>query len=182
MFVRASVRIAYSGSAAATPSPRRWPGVNRQKPSWVPICGPFLVDDRAGSPREALPPEERAVVVAGEEARLLALGALRGRETGDGRLLAGLLLRLLAEREPDAVEEARIESRQHVALILDGVGGAGEQQPPLVLDDAGVVAGRELRRADALREREQLREPEPAVAARCTGSASRLGRSRARTA
>ena len=45
-----------------------------------------------------------------------------------------------------------------------------------MLDDAGVVPGRELRRTDALREREQLGEPEAAVAgdARVRGLAARV--------
>src|SRR5947209_5888719 len=62
-----------------------------------------LVDDRPALRREPVPTEERAVVVAGEEARLLALGAVGCVEPGARRLGAGLGLVLLAEREPDAV-------------------------------------------------------------------------------
>src|SRR5207253_10786223 len=101
---------------------------------------------------------------AGEEARLLALGRAGGGEAGRFSLGACLLLRLRAEREPQPVEEARIEAREHVALVLPLVGGAREQQPALALDDPCVVAGREPRRPDVPGEGEQLRETEAPVA------------------
>ena len=62
-------------------------------------------------------------------------------------------------------EVARIESREHVALILVLVERAREQQPAVALDDPRVVARRERGCADAAREREQLGEAEAAVAA-----------------
>jgi len=124
-----------------------------------------LVDDRPALRREPVPTEERAVVVAGEEARLLALRAVGCVEPGARRLGAGLGLVLLAEREPDAVELARIEACEHVRLVLGRVGAAGEQPAAAMLDDAGVVAGGEPVAACATREREQLREAEAAVAA-----------------
>ena len=62
--------------------PLRCPGVNRQKPSCCPSTAPVLVDDVAGARLEAVPAEERAVVVAREEARLLALGPARDLEAG----------------------------------------------------------------------------------------------------
>ena len=34
VFVAGSLPIAYAGLPVETPSPRRWPGVNRQKPRW----------------------------------------------------------------------------------------------------------------------------------------------------
>src|SRR5207244_6774771 len=124
-----------------------------------------LVDDRARFRREPVSAEERAVVVTGEEARLLALGPVRGLEPRTRRLGTRLHLRLLAEREPDALEVTRVEPREHVALVLRLVGSAGEQQPAVALDDAGVVAGCEVCCAGALRERQQLGEAEAAVAA-----------------
>src|SRR5262249_37735382 len=99
-----------------------------------------LVDDAAGSRREAVAREEVAVVVAAEEARLLALGLARGGEPRGLRLGARLHLGLVAEREPDPVERALVERGQHVALVLAGVGRARQQPAPVALDDAGVVA------------------------------------------
>src|SRR5260370_35102383 len=101
--------------------------------------GAVLVDDCAGAGLEAVPPEERAVIVAAEEARLLALGAMGCSETGALRLGARLLLALLAERERNAIEEPRIEAREHVRLVLVRVGAAREQQATAVLGDARVV-------------------------------------------
>ena len=63
-----------------------------------------FVDEAPGRRREPVPAEERPVVVAAEEARLLALGAARGGEPGGGGLGAGLLLGLLSEREPEPAE------------------------------------------------------------------------------
>ena len=70
-----------------------------------------FVDDRAGRGREAVPLEEVAVVAACEEARLLALGASRGGKPCRLRLRTRLTLRPPAQREPEPVEEARIEPR-----------------------------------------------------------------------
>ena len=58
-------------------SPRRWPGVNRQYPSCEPTTAPSTSTIVAGSERDTLALEERAVVVPAEEARLLALAAAR---------------------------------------------------------------------------------------------------------
>src|SRR5207244_4977687 len=92
-----------------------------------------------------VPFEKGAVVVACEEARLLALGALRSFEPGRSGFGAGLRLRLLTEREPDALEMPRVEAREHVALVLRLVCSACEQQPAFVLDDPRVVSRREAR-------------------------------------
>src|SRR5205814_1546043 len=126
---------------------------------------PVGVDDRARARLDAVPLEERAVVVAREEARLLALCAACGGEAGAFRLGARLLLALPAERERDALEQARVEAREHVRLVLVRVRTAREQYAASMLRDARVVAGREPLRACALREREQLGEAEAAVAA-----------------
>ena len=109
--------------------------------------------------------EEGTVVVAREEARLLALGPLRDLEARTACLGSRRLLVLLAEREPHPRELRGIELREHVRLILLRVGGAMEQQPAAVLADARVVTGREPVAPRALREREQLGEAEGAVAA-----------------
>ena len=127
---------------------------------------------------EAAPLEEGAVVVAGEEAGLLALPALGDGEPRGARLGARLGLRLLAERELDPLEERRIERGEHVRLVLVRVGRASEQAAAVALDDPRVVAGPELRRARALGEGEQLVEAEAAVAAaaRVRGLAARVRR------
>ena len=124
-----------------------------------------LVDDAARSGHEAVAAEEVAVVVAAEEARLLALGPARRVEPGGLGLGARLLLRLVAEREPDAGERGLVEGGEHVALVLVRVGRAREQAAAVALDDPRVVAGGEPRSADAVGEREQLVEAEAAVAA-----------------
>ena len=135
-----------------------------------------LVDDRAGTAGEPLPLEERAVVVAGEEARLLALGALGHGEAGRGRLVAGRALALAAERERDAVEQRRVDGREHVGLVLGRVVAARDQPQPVALDDPGVVAGPEHVGAGPLGEVDERVEPEAAVAAhaRIRGQALRV--------
>src|SRR5205814_1627667 len=80
-----------------------------------------FVHGRARLRREAAAFEERAVVVTREEAGLLALTAAGDGKPGLLRLGAGLRLRLLAERKPDAVELARVESGEHVRLVLGRV-------------------------------------------------------------
>ncbi len=109
--------------------------------------------------------EEGPVVVAAEEARLLALGATGDREPGRAGLSARLVLRLLAEREPEPSEDRRVERREHVALILRRIGGPGDRRSAVALDDTRVVTGREPRGTDPVREREQLVEAEAPVAA-----------------
>ena len=124
-----------------------------------------LVDDRADRRRQPLPVEERAIVVAREEARLLALRAVGRREPGSSGLGARLLLGLRAQREADPREVPGRQAGEHVALILVLVDAAREQQPAVALDDPRVVARRKRRCTDAAREREQLGETEAAVAA-----------------
>ena len=112
-----------------------------------------------------MPGEKCAVVVAGEKARLLALCAARYLEAGALRLVARLLLALLAEREPDPRQMARIQRSKHVALILRRIRCPCQQCVPTMLDDARVVTGGKAIAAGALRELEQLVEAERAVAA-----------------
>ena len=125
----------------------------------------LLVDDRAVRAVEPSPLEEGAIVVAGEEARLLALAALGDVEACGGRLRARLGLRQLAERELDPLELLGVELREHVRLVLVRIGRAREQPPAVALDDSRVVARPELPGAGPGREREQLVEAEAAVAA-----------------
>ena len=124
-----------------------------------------LVDDLPGARREAMAAEEYAVVVAGEEARLLALGATRDGESCRVGLGARLVLALFAEREPHAVEVPRVDRREHVRLVLRRIGGAREQKPVPVSRKTCVVSRRQPVRTGAAREREQLGEAEAAVAA-----------------
>ena len=126
---------------------------------------PALVDDRPVGPLEPSALEKRAVVVAGEEAGLLAFAALGDLEAGRGRLGTHLGLRLLAERELDPAEQGGIERGEHVRLILVRIGRTREQATAVALDDPRVVAGPELCRAGPLREREELVEAEVTVAA-----------------
>jgi len=109
--------------------------------------------------------QEVAVVVPGEEAGLLALRARRGGEASRARLGPGLVLRLRAEGEPKPWEEAGVDSGKHVGLVFRWIRAAREEQAAAMLGDAGVVAGREPRRADPRREREQRGEAETSVAA-----------------
>src|SRR5437773_810928 len=78
-------------------------------------------------------------------------GGRGGRRLGPRGVLA-----LLTEGEPEALETSRVEAREHVRLVLRGIGGAMEERPPAVLRDARVVAGREPVRACLPREGEQL--------------------------
>ena len=77
--------------------------------------GAVVRDDEARLAAEAAALEEGAVVVAAEEARLLAVGARGDGEPGTRGLGPGLGLRLGAERELDPLEEARREAGEHVA-------------------------------------------------------------------
>src|SRR5207253_705848 len=143
------------------------PLARRESPeALVPAeLGAVLAHDRAGGRGEAVACEEVPVVAAGEEARLLALRARGDGKAGGARLGAHVVLRALAEREGDALKEARVETGEHVRLVLAPVGRAREKPSPLVAHRTGVVPGHESLRARAAGEREQLGEAERAVAA-----------------
>ena len=126
---------------------------------------PFGVDDVAALPAETLALEERAVVVASEEACLLALGTPRGREPRSRGLVARLVLRLLAEWEADPLEKARIDGCEHVRLILLLVHGARDEREAVALDDPRVVARPELACSRTLGEGDERVEAKRAVAA-----------------
>ena len=123
------------------------------------------VDDRPGSVVDALAPQEGPVVVSGEKAGLLALAAIRDRQPGLPRLGAGLILRLVAERQPETLDEAWVEAAEHVRLVLRGVRRPCEQRSPAMLHDPRVVTRGESRCSDPAREREERRKAERTVAA-----------------
>jgi hypothetical protein len=124
-----------------------------------------LVDEGTLTGLEPLAREEIAVVVAGQEARLLALRVLGGGEPGGPRLCTRVGLSLPAEREPEPREEPRIEPGQHVRLVLRWVGATREEEAAAMLSQASVVAGGEPVRADAPGEGEEGGEAEAPVAA-----------------
>ena len=123
------------------------------------------VDDRAVPARQAAPLEEVAIVAAGQEARLLALGAAGRRQPGARGLGPRLVLGLAAEREVEPAEEARVDRASMYDWSLRSSAARASKQPALALDDARVVAGREPRGAGALGKGDQLVETEAAVAA-----------------
>src|SRR5437867_5337207 len=129
-----------------------------------PELGSALVHYRAVLGLEALAFEERAVVVACKEARFLALAAPCRGQAGTLRFGPRLGLGLLTERKRDAVQACRIDSSEHVGLILLRVRRAGEEPPPLVVDDSSVMTGAQRFRAGSPRECEQSREAKAAVA------------------
>src|SRR5205823_11637418 len=141
------------------------PLARREAPEALVLAelGARCVDDPPGCGTEPVPREEVAVVAAGEEARLLALGTPGDREPGRASLRPRLVLRALAEGEGDPLEEPRVEAREHVRLILALVCAAREEQAAVVVDDPRVVARGESIGAGAPREGEPLRPAERAV-------------------
>ena len=130
----------------------------------TPEHGSRLVDDVARRRLEPVPREEAPIVAAGEEARLLALGPARRGKAGSFRLASHLGLRVTAEREHDAVEAGGIDRREHVGLVLRGVGASRDEMQSVAPDDTRVVARPEGLGADPLRERGQSIESERPVA------------------
>ena len=126
----------------------------------LPDERPARVADGPRRRRQTLSFQEGPIVVAGEEARVLTLPALRRGEPGGTRLATGLLLRLLTEREPQARDESRIDLAEHVGLILVGVRRPGQEVLPAVLDRPRVVTGREPTGTDSPCEGKQLAEAE----------------------
>ena len=108
----------------------------------VPADLPALEIEDGPVPRlEAVATEERAVVVAREEAGLLTLCAIGHRKPGAPSLGPGLLLRPLSERKPDAGQLGGIDTPEHVGLILLAVERTAHEHAPAALDDARVVTG-----------------------------------------
>src|SRR5262245_63954389 len=109
--------------------------------------GSVAIHDVAGLTMNALPHEERAVVVAAEEAGLLALRAASRGEAGGDRVFPGLCLRLSAEREAHALEQRRIDRGEHVGLILLGICRPAHEADAVALDHPRVVPRPQLARA-----------------------------------
>ena len=126
-FVRGSLRSAYSGPGRSDPEAAPLAGREAPEAGVAAELAAVLVDDRPVGGAEPVALEEVAVVAAGEEARLLALRPGGSLEPGPRGLGARLVLALLAEREPDPVEEARVEAREHVRLVLRRIGRARKQ-------------------------------------------------------
>mgnify|MGYP003694213853 CR=1 FL=1 len=120
MLAPGSVRRTYSGSAAETPSSAALAGREPPEAAVPAELLSLLVDDLALGIGDAVTADEVAIVAAPEEARFLALGAAGDREPGSRGLGPGLVLRLLAEREPDPIEQPRVETSKHVGLVLLG--------------------------------------------------------------
>jgi hypothetical protein len=92
--------------------------------------------------RAAVALEEGAAAEPRHEAEVLALALVRDRQSGVARERADGVLRQAAEREAEAVEQARVELREHVALVLLRVCGSAHQRAVLVARDARVVTRR----------------------------------------
>ena len=118
-----------------------------------PLCG-----------GEPAPLEELAVVVAREEARLLALRPARGGRARRARLRRASRPWSARRAGTRCGRAWRGRGARACRLVIGGIGSACEQEPAAVLDDAGVVAGDERVGAGALGEREQPCEAEAAVA------------------
>ena len=138
---------------------------------------PRDVDDVAGPARAAQTLDQRSVIAAADEAHLLALARLCGRESRRPRFGPGLRLGLAAEREPAPGENLGRHRRQHVRLILGRVGSARDQRRPRPLHDLRVVARGDPRRPDRVRDGRDRREAELTVApdARVRREAGRVG-------
>src|SRR3954452_169884 len=123
------------------------------------------VDDLAARRRAAVAADEVLRARAGQEAEVLALGALRHGQVSRTRELAHLRLAVAAEREPDARELLRVEAGEHVGLVLALVDRRTQKRALAVVLDAGVVPRGELRGADAGRQPEHGVEAHEPVAA-----------------
>ena len=88
------------------------------------------IDERARLRLPAGPLAERlAVVAAGDEADLLALGLVGGHEAEPARHVADLRLRQLTEREPRVLELVLAEAVEEVGLVLVLVARPGAAAP-----------------------------------------------------
>ena len=112
--------------------------------------------------RAAVPREERLAARPGEEAQVLRVRCARDRQPLALGEVPHLRLRQLPEREPHPRDAGWRECGEHVRLVLRRVGGRADQA---VVRDARVVAGGQVRRAQAAGEVEHGVEPHVAVAA-----------------
>src|SRR4051794_19660253 len=81
------------------------------------------VDDLTRPGRATVATDEVPRAGPAQEAQVLALGALCDWQCGGSGQLAHLRLAVLAEWEPEAVELGRLETREHVGLVLPVVHG-----------------------------------------------------------
>src|SRR3954470_23445991 len=113
--------------------PRRWPTVKLWWPRWAAGAAERAtgaVDHGALAVHQvAVAAQEAALALAGEKAEVLRLGLLRHREAVAGGDRADLFLGHVGQRETEAAEQIRRQRREHVALVLGGVGAGGEQRP-----------------------------------------------------
>ena len=124
----------------------------------------------------ALAREEVVERTAAEEADVLALARGRGGHARRSGLGAHGGLGRVAERQPQAREHGGRDAREHVRLILGVVGAARHERAAVALDEARVVAGRDVPGAQPLGRVDERREPVGAVAgrARVRGLAARV--------
>jgi len=106
--------------------------------------------------------EERRAPGPGEEAQVLGVGGTRHGEPGLLGQRAHVRLVQLAQREAQPGDRRRLQRREHVALVLERVGG-GADQP--VGRDPRVVPGRQRLRAEAIGQCDHRVEAHEAVAA-----------------
>ena len=125
-----SMRDTYRGSPIATPMPFRWPTVNPAAPPCSPTRSPSASRTGPACGRPAAPRAQLlAVVAAGHEADLLALGLVRRDQLQAAGDRAHLGLREVAQREAAVPQLVLAQAVEEVRLVLVLVGGAGEAGP-----------------------------------------------------
>ncbi len=82
----------------------------------------FDVDDLSGVQRHALRQEAKAALRAADEADVLAVRLGRGAQTQTGGVDADVVLGHVADGEDDSGQRVLSEHREHVGLVLRGVG------------------------------------------------------------
>ena len=122
------------------------------------------VDDRAGPRGDAARAQELAVVAAGHEADVRAVGLVGDAQAELASNPPRLRLGEVAEREAQPRELPLAERVEDVRLVLRGVGGGVQPQQAVALPDARVVAGREQLDAERARAIEQRAELHAVVA------------------
>ena len=126
---------------------------------------PLAVEEIALAVAEtAVPAQEGALALAGEEAEVLALRLAGNREAVALGQRADLGLGKVGQREAKPLEKLGGQGGEHVALVLGGVRGRRQQRPLGVGDRACVVTGDEVDCPDPVREGEHRGDPHLAVA------------------
>ena len=105
------------------------------KPDYRPRC----------VPETAVARQKAGPVGAGQEAQVLRVDLARDRQAGTGGDPSDLRLGQLTERKAHPGQRRRRKRRDHVGLILRGVGRDSQQRPiwMIGLGDPRVMAGRE---------------------------------------